>query len=650
LTQLGGFQTGKRLRDAARLHLRQLPCLHAILPTLRCWKRKSYQTLGQDEEGDGAEVDDKRQDVNLIFGKLLTKIAFLAMIGLTVLFLVRSRANPDGDPYDVVTREEEFARDSPIIMYIACVELLICGACSHTAALMYRRRRHAMRHPADSTGKERQRYIKVELEKDAGLEHRQLYGLGFRPSTDGLECLIVEAVRPGSLLDQWNQRAAGPSTQQLLEEALGDELGEAGGEEPAAPAPDAEAAPPEPAPSQTVLAGAAVVAVNDVAADVGLMQLQLMRPKVTLWLRAELPHPSQLESDVLALGPLGPAPPPGSEPTAPPAFAAAPAPTFLGRPEPGAGAGGGFGAAVVAATAPRCACLALEDEEQQILTRWTVCAIIFGWVTILPVLLMQPHEQRPRQQLFRQYLLKPCLLMMPVALLMWLLDCIEILAEYELFRPLYFFGICHVVIPAVLAFYLIQMQAADEKLILEQRKSRLKEATDAIPVVMEDPAPTLLKELIEVNPVALVLLGATASIPLVAFSLLTPMQTKRGKKAQGYIHLVYAPCAFLQVFYVWVIWRIRFQDMPRIYLTGLGALVSVPCFFVWCFCLFCSYRYGREDVSLVERQRQERAQEALAAAGVVAPDAGGGEGRLPAAGLVDCSEAGMRDWELIRTA
>ena len=40
---------------------------------------------------------------------------------------------------------------------------------------------------------------------------------------------------------------------------------------------------------------AALVAVNDAHADVGMMQLQLMKPKVTLWLQNEVSHASQLE-------------------------------------------------------------------------------------------------------------------------------------------------------------------------------------------------------------------------------------------------------------------------------------------------------------------------------------------------------------------
>merc|ERR1719330_2014363 len=118
-------------------------------------------------------------------------------------------------------KENEFQRDKPVVLYIAGFELLVCGACAHTAAMMYKRPRHALRHPSDSTGRERQLYTKVHLEKSAGMEDRQLFGLGFRPSSDGLECLIIETIRRGTLLDKWNQRTSDPTPEALVEEALG---------------------------------------------------------------------------------------------------------------------------------------------------------------------------------------------------------------------------------------------------------------------------------------------------------------------------------------------------------------------------------------------------------------------------------------------
>mmetsp|Transcript_38957 Transcript_38957/g.87727 ORF Transcript_38957/g.87727 Transcript_38957/m.87727 type:complete len:216 (+) Transcript_38957:1-648(+) len=212
--------------------------------------------------------------------------------------------------------------------------------------------------------------------------------------------------------------------------------------------------------------------------------------------------------------------------------------------------------------------------------------------------------------------------------------------------------------PAVLVWYMMQMQAADEALVLEQRQARQKEACCTIPVVTEDPAPTFLKELIAINPVALIWLGSCASIPLLMASLLTPMQTTRGKMAQGYVNIIYAPCVFLQVAFAWTLHHVRFINLPKVYLAGIGLLLSVPCFAVWCLCLVCASRYGRQDLALVQRQRRENAKEALKAMQLPISDDGTAASNFDAGlevlgssgGLVDCTEAQNRDWELIYTA
>jgi len=288
--------------------------------------------------------------------------------------------------------EVAFKRDSPIVLYIGALELLVCGACAHTAALMYRRRRHALQHPADSTGKERQGYIKVELEKDAGLEERQLYGLGFRPSSDGLECLLVEGIRSGSLLDQWNRRTLEPSPEDLMEDVLGD--GPAAGpaqheDRDTVKAGDSEVVAAEVAKAHSglrqVFPGAAIVAVNEVAADVGMMQLQLMKPKVTLWVRSDVRHPSQITSEVWQASefeqPTGFSnAAPGGTATVPNELGvatapSAPEPTFLGRSSGPAAETGGAAQAFFGKPSglvgPRVACMSFEDEDAQILLRWT---------------------------------------------------------------------------------------------------------------------------------------------------------------------------------------------------------------------------------------------------------------------------------------
>jgi len=306
--------------------------------------------------------------------------------------------------------------------------------------------------------------------------------------------------------------------------------------------------------------------------------------------------------------------------------------------------------------------MSFEDEEPQILVRWTVCSIVFGWVTLLPVLLMQPHEERPRQQLIRQYLLKPCLFVLPLWILLWLLDCIQVLFQFKLIAPFYYFSICHMLLPAVLVWYLMQMQVADERLVLEQRRARQAEAGSSFPVVAQDPCPTFLRELISINPIALVWLGSSAAAPLLLVSLLTPMQTARGKLAQGYVNIIYGPCVFLQVAFAWFIQQIRFIDLPRVYLASIGFLLSVPCFAVWCLCLVCASRYGRQDLALVERQRRERAKEAAGPAAAqfatttpesAASAAEAGETPSTAsseADLIDCTEAMHHEYELIYIA
>merc|ERR1719171_907484 len=112
---------------------------------------------------------------------------------------------------------------------------------------------------------------------------------------------------------------------------------------------------------------------------------------------------------------------------------------------------------------------------------------------------MQPLEERPRQMLFRQFLLKPALLVLPIWVLLWLLNCIELLIGTQVVHPFYYFVICHMVLPAILVHFLFRMQAADEQLCLEQRTAREADATGAAaltPFCAEDPPPALLRELI----------------------------------------------------------------------------------------------------------------------------------------------------------
>lgn len=616
-----------RLKKFVASNVRQIPCLHAVTSSFKCFRRGSnYQTLGQ-EEGDGeqGDVEDKRQDSNMLFGTILVKGAMLCMVGITVMAMMFNSSYSPAKTHGLVIGSKEFddiefKRDAPVVLYLGAIEILICGACAHTAHAMYKRRRHCRTHPKNLTGRAREAYTEVCLAKTPGKEDQELFGLGFRPSSDGLECLLVEAVQHGSLLERWNQDmlSASASPEAAAAEALGD------GDSDGSPRP----APRKPKP---VHLGAAVVAVNDVSGDVGAMQAELLKPQVTLWVCSQLYHPSQLETEVLlseqamqsAQGDGGPTP--GS----------------IGRPASGSQ---DETAQAARAQGPRCPCLSLEDEEPQILTRWLVCSALFGWVTLLPVLLMQPHEERPRQALFRQYLLKPCVIILPLWLLLWILDCVQVVLEVKVMHPYYYFVGVHMVLAAGVIWYLFQLQAADERLVLEQRATRQKELPPNTPLVAEDPCPTLLKEFICMNPVALVWLGSCVAIPMLLCSLLTPMGTARSRMAQGYLNVIYAPCIFLQVGFMYLLYHVRFVDLPKLYLAGFGLLLSVPCFMIWCICLVCASRYGRQDMALAQAQRLERVKAMGQRMNWTVSNP------KSVATMVDCSEALHREWELVYSA
>ncbi|CAE7248635.1 unnamed protein product [Symbiodinium necroappetens] len=585
------------------------------------------------------------------------KLSLVCMVAVTVLCLVRSGGEEDLDPRDTEEYERlRFQEDSPLVLYLATVEMLICGSCAATAAAMYSRQGHQLRHPAEH--EQSALFTKVELCKDPGFEDCQLYGLGFRPSSDGLECLVVEDIRRDSLLDRWNHRSHDLSPEELVEQALGEEVAAVAGEGFSAPSPRPGAGRPLP----KVALGSAIVAVNDVYADVGLMQQQLFKPQVTLWVRREDDglHPSELDAGVfgaevppVATGPvstlgaveegrerhqvvdsqlqllspllllLAGAPAGGLRPAAPrvaraPFHIPTPSSLFflsdfflflrrLASPWRRLGEGGWRGWA--------------EDEEAQILTRWTVCGIMFGWVTLLPVLLMQPHEERCGAELFRQFLLKPCLFLLPLWMLLWILDCLQLLLMIQILHPFYYFAFCHTVIPGVLVWYLFAMQATEERIVLDQRRSRRAEEKDAscdvaimAPLsVVEDAAPVLLKELITLNPVAMLGLGTCASIPILLCSLFTVFQTRRARHAQGFVNLIYGLLTVFQLASLYLLYHLRFAQLPEMYLAAFYFLISIPCFAVWCVCLACANHFAKKDLQLCESQRIERAKEALKA-------------------------------------
>ncbi|CAE7422566.1 unnamed protein product [Symbiodinium sp. CCMP2456] len=556
------------------------------------------------------------------------KLSLVCMVAVTVLCLVRSGEEDldlRAEGSQEATEEEYERLRFKEVLYLATVEMLICGSCAATAAAMYSRQGHQLRHPAEHEH-EPSLFTKVELRKDPGFEEWgrpdgpgeresglrfparedcQLYGLGFRPSSDGLECLVVEDIRRDSLLDRWNHRSHDLSPEELVEQAMITSHGPFPGREKFG---EAEGG---------IADGAGGAGLCDRGcerrvtrhsergryADVGLMQQQLFKPQVTLWVRREDDglHPSELDAGVF-----------GAE--VPPVATAGPVST-LGAVEEGSAA---ISVPVVAAGPFR--------------------------VTLLPVLLMQPHEERPRQQLFRQFLLKPCLFLLPLWMLLWLLDCLQLLFMMQIIHPFYYFAFCHTVIPAVLVWYLFALQATEERLVLDQRRSRRAEenascdAAMAPPSVVEDAAPVLLKELITLNPVAMLGLGTCASIPILLCSLFTVFQTRRARHAQGFVNLIYGLLTVFQLASLYLLYHLRFAQLPEMYLAAFYFLISIPCFAVWCVCLACANHFAKKDVQLCQSQRIERAKEALKAS----PPAGASGGLQEHLDFVTCPPSRSR--------
>merc|ERR1739841_42346 len=103
--------------------------------------------------------------------------------------------------------------------------------------------------------------------------------------------------------------------------------------------------------------------------------------------------------------------------------------------------------------------------------------------------------------------------------------------------------------------------------------------------------------------------GSVAAIPIIVSNLLIPLTTERCRLTQGFINIMYAPMVPFQLGAVYFLHIVTFWDLPKMYMTVFGMMLSVPCFVVWAFCIMCSSRYGRQDMALVERQRVGRARE-----------------------------------------
>jgi len=422
------------------------------------------------------------------------------------------------------------------------------------------------------------------------------------------------------------------------------------------------------------------VAINGVHADVGLMQQQLAQSKVTMWVRPDLGcHASDFQGLVLddvegtnqpnaGEGPRAPdvEPPPSRDAKADPDAADGQDDLDPTAPQPFGRVDNLYVAelrraadASAEASAPRVACLALEDEEPQILMRWTACSLLFGWVTMLPVLLMHPHEERPRQKLFREFLLKPSLFVLSLWMFLWFVDCLEIIFIAEILPPFAYFSFCHMVLPSILLKFLCNMQVEDERLILEQRKNRAAEAATAMPFCCEDAPPTFFKELLVMNPLSMVLVGANLAAQICLAAVFMPLQTSRGQLAAKHLKIVYGPLILLQLEYLRLLSQTAFMDLPQMYADAVTMMFFWPCLLVWCTCFLCAARYGRHDLALVHEQRNDRAQEVLkklevpgaitTAAAAAAAEEGGGNGNS-ARQNVDCTEAHSREWELTFSA
>ncbi|CAD7953620.1 unnamed protein product [Amoebophrya sp. A120] len=129
-----------------------------------------------------------------------------------------------------------------------------------------------------------------------------------------------------------------------------------------------------------------------------------------------------------------------------------------------------------------------EDEDLVTLSRWIICGMIFGWITLIPTLLIKPHFFKRRQQLFREVFLNAGgaassgfnlfvnnwkNFILPLWLFLWVVDGIEIMAHVRLLGPPFvYFLSTHVVLASVVVVLGMRLQQKDEELVLEQRRIR----------------------------------------------------------------------------------------------------------------------------------------------------------------------------------
>lgn len=606
-------------------NLRQVACFNVLARSVkRRFTRSKYATLTEGEGGP-AEAECSSQRLSHTLSTWMWWLSILVALA-ALLVAVKDMARES----EMAHSEDGFT-DGPsgsgLMLLLSATMIGTCAACAKTAAQMYSDWAHTMQHPKDAPAAMRRHYLKVDISMED--RRQRLVGLLFRPSTDGLECLLVEHVKLFSPLSAWNHDAARKATAAAFAALQAVPTGgqEGGGDE--------EAPRPEPQRLLQIRPGSTVVAVNDAHGDVGLMQLKLTEPVVTLWVRQCMPHASvddvfiEEEEEQTASQPGQ-----GQE-----AISNGEAGVVQGEVI-GAGAPANLEVPAGSSECQQVAVVGFEDEAPQVLVRWVCFSFLFGWMTLFPVLFVQPREGRLRQQLLRQYLLKPAMVIMPLWVAMWLINSVEASFGLQLCGPFWYFLITHMLLPPVIVWQAMKMQAADEVLVLEQRKERSK-STGAMRCI-EDPVPMLHKELICLNPVVMVWMGAFAAIPIVVFSVLTPLTTARGKLAQGHLQILYLPCIVLQVYVVSMLRVAVYADPVDVYVDFFGLMLALPCLVLMALGMAFASRHCRKDMDLCQQQRLQRAAE------VATPEGGSPPENIFK--IVDTTEALYRDFELVLSA
>lgn len=222
--------------------------------------------------------------------------------------------------------------------------------------------------------------------------------------------------------------------------------------------------------------GLAICAVNEIHGDVGPMQRELLRSKeVTLWCRVTAEDPEEFDSNtninanvadstniannsnnsntssVQQLGIL------------PAVTVGVPANTDDNNTDDNIRENNNntknttpaynYAPHVILPLKKQIAVVAMEDEDMVLMFRWVICSMAFGWVTLIAIILVNPHEERPRQQLFHKHLQKIALyFVLPIWFVLWLLDAVQIAFHVAFYKPWVYFLTTHMLVAAVVVF------------------------------------------------------------------------------------------------------------------------------------------------------------------------------------------------------